>query len=99
MEAGAKARAFSSSALVENLNGGVASGRRLAADPEIATGKPVIRGTRLTVEFILDLMAQGWTEDAILRNYPGLAHEDILACLEYARDLLRSERVYPFAAE
>lgn len=71
---------------------------RIIADPKIAAGKPVIRGTRLTVEFILDLMAQGWGEDAILRNYPGIVHEDILACLEYARDVLRSEKVYPLVA-
>jgi uncharacterized protein (DUF433 family) len=72
---------------------------RIIADPKIAIGKPVIRGTGLTVEFILDLMAQGGTEDAILRNYSGLTHEDILACLEYARDVLRPEKVYPLVAE
>jgi uncharacterized protein (DUF433 family) len=52
-------------------------------------GKPVIKGTRLAVEFILDLLAQGWAPDEILRNYPGLQTEDIQACLAYARDLLR----------
>ena len=57
---------------------------RIVVDPEILVGKPVVKGTRLAVEFIIDLLAQGWTEAEILRNYPGLAREDILACLAYA---------------
>lgn len=69
---------------------------RIVIDPAILVGKPVIRGTRLAVEFIIDLLAQGWSEDEILRNYPGLTHEDIQACLRYASELLRAERVYPF---
>ncbi|HUW60498.1 MAG TPA: DUF433 domain-containing protein [Candidatus Bathyarchaeia archaeon] len=67
---------------------------RIVVDPEVLTGKPLIKGTRLSVEFIVDLLAQGWTEEDLLRNYPGLAHEDFQACLLYARDLLQSERVY-----
>lgn len=61
-------------------------------------GKPVIRGTRIAVEFVIGLMAEGWTETDILANYPGVRHEDILACLAYARDSLSSEKVYPSAA-
>jgi len=57
---------------------------RIVIDPEILVGKPVVKGTRLAVEFVIDLLAQGWTEAEILRNYPGLAREDILACLAYA---------------
>ena len=68
---------------------------RIIIDPAILTGKPVIRGTRLAVEFIIDLMAQGWSELDIMSNYPGLKHEDIQACLSYAGDMLRSEKVYP----
>lgn len=60
-------------------------------------GKPVVKGTRLAVEFIIDLLAQGWTETEILRNYPGLTHEDIRACLLYASTVLKAEKVYPFA--
>ena len=71
---------------------------RIVLEPAILTGKPVIRGTRLSVEFIIGLMADGWAETDILGNYPGLAHEDIAACLAYARDVLRSEKVYPSAA-
>jgi uncharacterized protein (DUF433 family) len=44
---------------------------------------------------VIDLLALGWTEQEILRNYPGLTHEDILACLKYAGETLHSEKVYP----
>ena len=64
-------------------------------DPEILTGKPVVRGTRLAVEFIVGLLAQGWSEADVLQNYPGLTREDILACLSYAREILQDEHVYP----
>ena len=57
---------------------------RIVLNPEVLAGKPVIRGTRLAVEFIIDLLAQGWTYDDILRNYPGIDIEDIHACLQYA---------------
>lgn len=68
---------------------------RITIDPKILVGKPVIKGTRIAVEFVIDLLAQGWPETEILRNYPGLTHEDILACLKYAREVLHSEKVYP----
>lgn len=71
---------------------------RITLDPAVLVGKPVIGGTRLSVEFIIGLMADGWGEADILANYPGITHEDILACLAYARDSLSSERVYPNAA-
>jgi uncharacterized protein (DUF433 family) len=71
---------------------------RIVLDPQVLAGKPVVRGTRLAVEFVIGLLADGWSEDEILTNYPGLTHEDILACLTYARDVLTSERVYPSAA-
>jgi uncharacterized protein (DUF433 family) len=54
---------------------------RIILDSEILVGKPVIKGTRLAVEFIIELLANGWSHDDILKNYPGLTHEDILACL------------------
>ena len=60
-------------------------------------GKPVIKGTRLAVEFVVDLLAQGWSEADILRNYPGLASDDIRACLAYATARLRAEKVYPLS--
>ncbi len=69
----------------------------IVLDPAILDGKPVVRGTRLSVEFVIGLMADGWSEADILANYPGLSHEDIAACLSYARDLLNSEKVFPAA--
>jgi uncharacterized protein (DUF433 family) len=71
---------------------------RIALSPDVLAGKPVIRGTRLAVEFIIGLMADGWSEVDILKNYPGITHEDIIACLAYARDSLSSEKVFPSAA-
>lgn len=71
---------------------------RITADPDVLTGKPVVKGTRLAVEFIVGLMAQGWSEDDLQRNYPGLTEEDIRACLAYASETLEAERVYPRAA-
>jgi uncharacterized protein (DUF433 family) len=71
---------------------------RIVLDPAILAGKPVIRGTRLSVDFIIGLMADGWSEADILRNYPGVVHEDLAACLAYARDVLKSGRVYPSTA-
>jgi uncharacterized protein (DUF433 family) len=68
---------------------------RIVVDPEVLVGKPIVRGTRLAVEFIIDLLTEGWDVQEILRNYPGLTVEDIRACLSYARDLVRDERVYP----
>ena len=71
---------------------------RIVLDPAILAGKPVIRGTRLSVDFVIGLMADGWSEGDILQNYPGLPRDDLAACLAYARDVLRSEKVYPSAA-
>jgi uncharacterized protein (DUF433 family) len=71
---------------------------RITLDPAILAGKPVIKGTRLAVDFIIGLLAEGWSEADILQNYPGIAREDIAACLGYARDILSSEKVYPSAA-
>jgi len=67
---------------------------RIIIDPNILVGKPVIRGTRLAVEFIVELLSQGWSEQEILRNYPGITREDIRACLAYATEMLRTEKVY-----
>lgn len=71
---------------------------RITLDPDVLAGKPVIRGTRIAVEFIIGLLADGWTETEIITNYCGLAHEDILACLAYARDALKSENAVPSPA-
>lgn len=71
---------------------------RIVLDTGVLAGKPVVRGTRISVEFVIGLLADGWSEPDILSNYPGLAHEDIIACLSYAREALSTERVYPSAA-
>jgi uncharacterized protein (DUF433 family) len=71
---------------------------RIALDSDVLAGKPFIRGTRISVEFVIGLLADGWSEADILANYPGLTHKDVAACLAYARDLLRSEKVFPSAA-
>jgi uncharacterized protein (DUF433 family) len=71
---------------------------RIVLDPGVLVGKPVVRGTRLSVEFIIGLLADGWSEADIAKNYPGIRHEDIMACLAYARDVLSSEKVFPSAA-
>ena len=70
---------------------------RIAIDPDVLAGKPVVRGTRLSVDFIIGLLGQGWSDSDILRNYPGLTREDIGACLQYANEVLQAEKVYPLA--
>jgi uncharacterized protein (DUF433 family) len=67
---------------------------RITTDAAVLVGKPVIKGTRIAVEFVIDLLSQGWTEADILRNYPGLTHDDIQACLAYASAVLHAEKVY-----
>ena len=67
-------------------------------DPEILGGKPVVRGTRLAVEFILELLAAGQSEPEILRSYPGLTRDEILACLKWASDLAHEYKTYPIPA-
>ena len=69
---------------------------RIVIDPAVLVGKPVVRGTRLSVDFLVGLLARGWSEAEILRNYPGLTRDDLLACLEYASERVSEEKVYPF---
>jgi uncharacterized protein (DUF433 family) len=71
---------------------------RIVLDPEVMLGKLVVRGTRITVEHVVGLMAEGWTEARLLDNHPQLTRADIQACLAYARDLVASERVFSSAA-
>ena len=71
---------------------------RIQFDPRVLGGKAVIRGTRLAVEKVVELMASGWTERQIIDNYVGLTHEDISACLFYASEVLKSERVVALAS-
>ncbi len=71
--------------------------QRIVCDPKVMTGKPVIRGTRLTVDFILNLLAHGMTEEEICAEYPGLSKEDIQACLLFATRTLKDTDFMPLA--
>jgi uncharacterized protein (DUF433 family) len=71
---------------------------RIVVDPNILAGKPVVRGTRLAVELILELLASGQSENDIITHYPGLTREDILACLSYASYLAHEYKAFPIPA-
>jgi uncharacterized protein (DUF433 family) len=68
--------------------------KRIVIDPEILTGKPVIKGTRISVDFILELLANGWSYEQILKNYPQLKKEDILAAIAYSYEIIKEEKTY-----
>ena len=70
---------------------------RIEIDPKVLVGKPIIRGTRIAVEHVIELLAEGWTEKQILENYPGLCADDIRAAVHYAAEALKAQRVYPIA--
>ena len=69
----------------------------IVKDRNILVGKPTIRGTRLAVEFIVARLAAGWTKDELLENFPSLTEEGIRACLAYAAQSVRAERVFTLA--
>ena len=71
---------------------------RIGMDPKTMVGKPVIRGTRLTVDFILGLLAHGSTQEEILSEYDGLEREDIQACLLFAMGSLQNSDFMPLEA-
>jgi uncharacterized protein (DUF433 family) len=72
------------------------SHEHITADPAVLVGKPVIRGTRISVEFVLGLIAQGWPEQEIMRNYE-LTSEQVRACVSYAQERLSKEKVFAVA--
>lgn len=65
------------------------------SDPAILTGKPLIRGTRLSIDFLLGLLAEGWSEQRILENYPQLTPEALQALFAYTAECMRDEAIYP----
>jgi len=71
---------------------------RITLDPKIMAGKPVIRGTRIPVDMIVRMIAQGMAESEIIAEYPQLIHEDIKAALIYAAEVVSDEEVFPIAA-
>jgi uncharacterized protein (DUF433 family) len=64
------------------------------SDPEILLGKPVVKGTRLSVDFILGLFAEGWKEEQVLENYPTLTSEALHAVFAFAAECMREEAMY-----
>ncbi|RME80841.1 MAG: DUF433 domain-containing protein [Caldilineae bacterium] len=73
--------------------------QRITIDPKIMAGKPVIRGTRLTVEYILNLLAHGATPDEIMAEYEGVTREDIQACILFAAKALEEMPYMPLETE
>ncbi|HEV7379113.1 MAG TPA: DUF433 domain-containing protein [Dyadobacter sp.] len=70
----------------------------ISLNPEVMVGKPVIKGTRITVELILEKLGNGWTEEQLLESYPHLSVNSIKACLLYAADLVKNEIIHDIAA-
>lgn len=64
---------------------------RIVVDPNILVGKPTVKGTRISVELILDRLSDGWTMEDILSSYPTLTREDVLAALSFAAELFKEE--------
>jgi uncharacterized protein (DUF433 family) len=73
--------------------------KHIIIDPEVMVGKPIIRGTRLTVQYILGLLANGVAIDELLQEYEGLTREDILACLLFATEALGSAAFVPLSGK
>ena len=71
---------------------------RIVVDPKVLVGKPVIKGTRISVELVVDLLGRGYSTPQVLEQYPHVTAEDVQACLAYASEVLRSEKVYALPA-
>lgn len=71
---------------------------RIEVNSKVAFGKPVIKGTRIAVDFILNLFGQGMTQKEILKEFPQLEKEDLLAVLKYAQRVVQEEYIYPLSA-
>lgn len=71
---------------------------RIVADPEVCSGKPVIRGTRVMVRNVLSILQAGGSRDEVLRSYPRLTDEDVNAALAYAIELVDEVRLLTLAA-
>ena len=71
----------------------------IVSDPKVMMGKPVVAGTRITVDLILEKLGGGESMEAVLESHPRLTHEGVLAALRYAAHALRAEVVYPVSAK
>ncbi len=69
----------------------------IVADPKVMLGKPVIKGTRITVELVIERLGQGQTIDELLVSYPHISREAVMACLQYAAQSLKNELIYEAA--
>jgi uncharacterized protein (DUF433 family) len=69
------------------------------SDPDVLLGKPVVKGTRISVDFILGLFSEGWTEDQILENYPTLTKKSLRAVFAFATECMREESLYAINAQ
>ncbi len=70
----------------------------IIADPDVLVGKPIIKGTRISVELILELFGAGWTEGQILESYPSLTTDSLRAVFVYLKEGLQHERYFPLSA-
>ena len=70
----------------------------IISDELVLAGKPILKGTRISVEVILELLASGWTKQQILESYPSLAEESLLAIFSYLKDCIRHELYFPISA-
>ncbi len=70
----------------------------IVLDPDVLAGKPIIKGTRLSVEYVLDMIAAGVGDAEVLANHPRLSTDGLRACIAYAAEIVRSERVYKLGA-
>ena len=66
----------------------------ITIDPAVLVGKPVVKGTRIAVELVVDLLGRGYTVQQVLQQYDHLTADDVQACLAYAAEVLQSEKVY-----
>jgi uncharacterized protein (DUF433 family) len=70
----------------------------IVSDPQILLGKPTIRGTRISVELVLELFSNGWTESQILQSYPTISSDSIRAVFSYLQDCMQQELYFPISA-
>lgn len=71
---------------------------RIVADPRVLVGKAVIKGTRISVELVMDLLTRGYSRDQVLQQYSQITAEDVQACLAYATEVVKSERMFGLPA-
>lgn len=70
---------------------------RIVCDPKILMGRPMVKGTRISVELMLGWLSVGWSIDQLLEAYPNVAHDDVLAAFAYAHELLQNAGFVPLA--